>query len=121
MDLLIGFAPTHRGQEIPLFLWGGGGRGADRKYGFAPAGLAQNHPWMLTTRGCPRTPDPRKWQVLSREIPCGGVPRLKAPWDEPTKMVNLSLGIPRVRGSRVSKGGEHPRVVLGQAKPGWYG
>ena len=44
---------------------------------------------------------------------------------EPTGMVNLSSGIPqgfigsgvpRVRSSQASKGGEHPRVVLGQPK-----
>ena len=26
-------------------------------------GLAKNHPWMLTTLGCPGTPDPRNSSV----------------------------------------------------------
>ena len=51
------------------------------------------------------------------------MPRSRAPLADPTGMVNLSSGtpqgfldwgIPRVRSSRASKGGEHPRVVLGQ-------
>ena len=85
--------------------------------------MAKNHPWMLTTLGCPRTPDPTNSPV--EKFLSWGLPRSRASLAEPTGMVNLSSGIPqeligsgipRVRSSRASKGGEHPRVVLGQPR-----
>ena len=54
---------------------------------------------------------------------------MRAPWVEPTGIVSLSSGISRFKDSSVcrhgclgsgvsgaSKGGEHPRVLLGQPK-----
>ena len=48
------------------------------------------YPWILTTLGCPGTPDPRNSSV--EKFPSWGIPRSRAPWAEPTGMVNLSSG-----------------------------
>ena len=116
-------------KQSPLFLW------VECKIAMFATfvktlGPANNHPWMLTTLGCPRTPGPRNSSVdkfLSR-----GIPLLRAPWAEPRGMVSLSSEIPRfripwlrnssteeflgARGSRAYKGGEHPRMVIGRPK-----
>ena len=82
-------------------------------------GLANNHPWILTTLGCPGTPDPRN---SCREIPelRNRIPRSRALWAEPRGMVNLrgqgvlrNLSTEEFLGSGVFG---HPRVVRIQ---GW--
>ena len=62
-------APGPRAPECPGHLFdtlGALGPGAPRTLPRAPlkiVGLAKNHPWMLTTLGCPGTPDPRTSSV----------------------------------------------------------
>ena len=79
---------------------------------------AKNHPWILTTLGCLRTPDPRNSSV--EKFLSWGVPRLRAPWAEPAGMVNPTPGSPQelidwgILGSGVAG---HPRVVSIQ---GWF-
>ena len=99
-------------------------RAASQRLGMFWAGqeppLDAHHPWM------PETPDlrnPSANKLLSR-----GIPRLRAPWAEPRRMVSLSSGISRFRDSRLrnlsaeeflgsgvpSKGGSWPSWVFFQ-------
>ena len=107
-------------KPITLLFWGEGGRVKGQQTTFDPA---KNHPWVLTTLGCPGTPDLRNSSVdnfLSRgvstpsnhwaetDLPCRHRPRRDS-WAQEF----IDWGIPRVRGSWACKGGEHPRVVFG--------
>ena len=72
-------------------------------------GPAKNHPWMLTTLGCPGTPDPRNSSV--EKFLSWGIPGSRASLAGPTGMVNLSSGIYRLRNS---SGQEFPGIQ------GWW-
>ena len=73
-------------------------------------GPAKNHPWMLTTRGCPGTPDPRNSSADKIDHPC----RLSQISPQPRDSSAQNFSAEEFLGSGVPG---HPRVVSIQ---GWF-
>ena len=78
-------------------------------------GPAKNNPRMLTTLGCPGTPDPRNSSV--DQFLSWGIPRLKAPYKP--GIVTLNSSIPPFRDSSAQEVIDRLRNSFGQVFRGW--